>query len=218
MTGGASPRIHGYGNGEAMLGFGPAAGPQLLILQPLFEEMNRTRALVVAVCRGLAARGIGCWLPDLPGTGESPQALDTLSWQHWRDAVIVAAAATGVTITGSVAFRGGALLDEVVDAPHWRLAPAAGRSLLSDLRRSALASGSDPAAPAGYIVSDALTGPLATAEIASNASTRTVRLASDERAADLRVEGIPVWRRPEPQQDAPLAAALVDDIARWTRT
>ncbi len=43
MSAGASPRILTYGDGEAMLGFGPANGPQLLVLQPLFEEMNRTR-------------------------------------------------------------------------------------------------------------------------------------------------------------------------------
>ena len=145
MSVGASPRILSYGDGEAMLGFGPAEGPQLLILQPLFEEMNRTRALIVAIARGLAARGIGCRLPDLPGTGESTQALDTLGWLDWRDAVTAAAA--GAAISGTLSFRGGALLDDAIDAPHWRLAPTSGRSLLSDLRRSALASGSDPATP-----------------------------------------------------------------------
>ena len=218
MTAGASPRVHNYGDGETMLGFGPGTGPQLLIVQALFEEMNRTRALVVAMCRGLAARGIGCWLPDLPGTGESLRGLDTLGWQDWRDAIPAAVAATGVAITGSVSFRGGALLDDLVDAPHWRLAPTGGRSLLSDLRRSALASGSDPATPAGYVLSGDLTGPLGTAEVASDDRTRTLRLVSDERAADLRVEGIPVWRRPEPQQDERLAATLVDDIAAWVTT
>jgi pimeloyl-ACP methyl ester carboxylesterase len=214
---GAGPRIHGYGDGEAMLGFGPADGPQLLVLQPLFEEMNRTRALIGAICRGLAERGIGCWLPDLPGTGESPRALDTLSWRNWRDAVPVIVAATGVRISGSVAFRGGALLDDGVEGGHWRLAPTMGRSLLSDLRRSALASGSDPATPAGYTISPDLAGPLAAADVAQDDRTRTVRLVSDDRPANLHVEGIPVWRRPEPQQDNPLAALLVDDIALWAK-
>jgi len=215
MTAGASPRIHPYGDGETMLGFGPSTGPQLLVLQPLFEEMNRTRALIVAICRGLSMRGIGCWLPDLPGTGESIRPLDGLGWRDWRDAVIVAAAAAGVPIGGTVSFRGGALLDDTIDAPRWRLAPTGGRSLLSDLRRSALATGSDPTAPAGYVLSAALTGPLGLAEVAADRA-RTLRLASDERAADLRVEGIPVWRRPEPQQDARLATSLIDDIAAWS--
>jgi hypothetical protein len=215
---GAGPRIFGYGDGEAMLGFGPADGPQLLILQPLFEELNRTRALVVAVCRGLAARGIGCWLPDLPGTGESPRALDGLGWQDWRDAIPAAIIATGVPITGSLAFRGGALLDDAVTGRRWRLAPTSGRSLLSDLRRSALASGSDPATPAGYTLSPDLAGPLSHADVGADDRWRTVRLVSDDRPADHRVDGIPVWRRPEPQPDDALAALLVDDIATWART
>jgi len=214
MTRGA-PRVHSYGDGEAMLGFGPASGPQLLILQPLFEEMNRSRALIAALCRGLADRGIGCWLPDLPGTGESPRALDTLTWSDWREAVPMVVAATGVPVLGSVALRGGALLDGVVVGRHWRLAPTSGRSLLSDLRRSALASGSDPATPAGYTLSPGLAGPLAAADAAPDA--RTVRLVSDDRPANLRVEGIPVWRRPEPQADAALAELLADDIAAWAK-
>ncbi len=218
MTALAGPRIHPYGDGEAMLGFGPTDAPQLLVLQPLFEEMNRTRALIVAVCRGLATRGIGSWLPDLPGTGESPQALDRLRWQDWRDAVPAAVAAAGVSILGSVAFRGGALLDDRVAGRHWRLAPTSGRSLLSDLRRSALASGSDPATPAGYVLAPELAEPLAAADVAADDIVRTVRLVSDDRPADLRVDGIPVWRRPEPQPDDALAASLVDDIAVWAAT
>ena len=216
MSVGASPRILSYGDGEAMLGFGPAEGPQLLILQPLFEEMNRTRALIVAIARGLAARGIGCRLPDLPGTGESTQALDTLGWLDWRDAVTAAAA--GAAISGTLSFRGGALLDDAIDAPHWRLAPTSGRSLLSDLRRSALASGSDPATPAGYILAPDLSAPLAIRDVGADDRTRTVRLVSDDRPADLRVEGIPVWRRPEPQRDDALAGLLIDDIASWAMT
>ena len=215
MTAGAGPRIHSYGKNEAMLAFGPATGPQLLIIQPLFEEMNRTRALIAALCRGLAARGIGCWLPDLPGTGESPQALAGLAWQDWCDAVPAAIEATGVAIAGSVAIRGGALLDGGVAGRHWRLAPTAGRSLLSDLRRSALASGSDPATPAGYVLAPELTAPLGIADVGADDRTRTLRLVSDDRPADRHVEGIPVWRRPEPQPDAALAALLVDDIASW---
>ena len=218
MTAEAAPRICTYGNGEAMLAFGPASGPHLLVLQPFFEEMNRTRSLVVAVCRGLAARGIGCWLPDLPGTGESPQALDGLGWADWRAAVPQALAATGVMIAGSIAFRGGALIDSAVPGRHWRLAPTAGRSLLSDLRRSALASGSNPATPAGYILSSTLAEPLAAADLSTDDANRTIRLVGDEHPADRRVEGIPVWRRPEPQRDERLAALLADDIAAWIGT
>jgi len=211
-----APRILHYGDGEAMLAFGPMNGPQLLVLQPLFEEMNRTRALIAAVCRGLAERDIGCWLFDLPGTGESPQPLDRLTWQDWRAAVSAAIAATGVAIHGSLAFRGGALLDDAVAGRRWRLAPTSGRSLLSDLRRSALASGSDPATPAGYRLPIDLAGPMADSDVVAGDGIRTVRLVSDDRPADVRVEGIPVWRRPEPQRDDALARLLIDDIAAWT--
>jgi hypothetical protein len=213
-----APRIQHYGDGETMLAFGPASGPQLLVLQPLFEEMNRTRALIVSVCRSLADRGFGCWMPDLPGTGESLRGLATLTWQDWHGAVPQAAAATGMSIAGTIAFRGGALLDDGVAARRWHLAPTSGRSLLSDLRRSALASGSDPKTPAGYVLSPDLAELLAAADVTADASARTVRLVSDDRPADLRVEGVPVWRRPEPQQDLALAARLAQDIAVWATT
>ncbi len=49
--------------------------PAILFVPPLFEEMNRTRALIVAVMRRLAKRGHGCWLLDLGGTGESERDL-----------------------------------------------------------------------------------------------------------------------------------------------
>ncbi len=210
-----APRVHLYGAGEAMLAFGPQTGPQLLVLQPLFEEMNRARALIVAICRALGERGIGCWLPDLPGTGESLTALDTTSWQDWCDAVPLAVAAIGGGFTGSVGFRGGVLLDHAVPGRRWRFAPTACRSLLSDLRRSALASGSDPATPAGYHLAPGLTGPLSTADVGADDNARTIRLVSDDRPADRHIEGVPVWRRPEPEQNLALARLLSDDIAIW---
>lgn len=209
---GAPFRALTYGEGDYLLAFGPEDGPQLLILQPLFEEMNRSRALVSALCRGLAARGIGTLLPDLPGTGESLRALDELGWADW----IAAIAALPLT-TGTVSLRGGALLDGLREGPRWRFAPTSGRSLLSDLRRSALAGDGDPLAPAGYRLSRHLSEPLQGAEPAPDEGARTVRLVSDEQAADRHVEGIPVWRRPEPESDEALAALLVDDIAGWAR-
>ena len=63
------------GGPEWMMRIGAAEAPPILFVAPLFEEMNRTRALIVATMRRLAERGFGCWLPDLPGTGESERAL-----------------------------------------------------------------------------------------------------------------------------------------------
>lgn len=215
MTGGRDPRVHLYGDGEFMLGFGLQTGLQLLVLQPLFEEMNRCRAFIVSICRALAERGIGCWLPDLPGTGESLRALEAVDWKDWRAAVRDAAALVQSdcgTAPATIAFRGGALLDDLCDT-RWRLAPTSGRSLLSDLRRSALVSGEDSTAPAGYRLSNALSQALEAVDVAGPA--RTVRLTSDDRAADLRVPGSPLWRRPEPAGDIALARALSSDIQAW---
>jgi hypothetical protein len=215
------PRVYRYADGEFMLAYGPKSGPQLVILQPLFEEMNRFRVLVSGLCRALAAKGVGCWLPDLPGTGESLRALETVTWAHWIEAV-EAASALIIAETGraplSLALRGGGLVEAGTFTRRWRLSPTTGRSLLSDLRRSALASGSDPATPAGYRLSSDLSTQLATAELAVGAGIRTVRLLSDNRAADHRIPGAPIWRRPEPVSDSALLDAIVDDVVGWTRS
>ena len=212
------PHVHQYSDGEFMLAYGPKNGPQIFVLQPLFEEMNRCRALVSGLCRALAAKGIGCWLPDLPGTGESLSALEAVTWAQWIEAVEAAttliAAETGEA-PWSVALRGGALVEAGKLTRRWRLSPTTGRSLLSDLRRSALASGSDPATPAGYRLGDDLSAKLATVEPVAGAHIRTVRLLSDDREADHRIAGAPIWRRPEPVSDPTLLNAVVEDIAGW---
>ncbi len=205
------PRVSSLPGGEPILHYGGAAGPQLLVLQPLFEEMNRCRALVAALCRGVAARGIGCWLPDLPGCGESERTLEGVGWRAWTgavdDALALIARDAGSPALGTVAIRGGALLD--TGSPRrWRLSPVAGASLVTDLRRSGLlASGA-------YALGEALSAPLSAADPIGAA--RVVRLVGDERPCDLRVEGPMVWRRPEPLAAPDLAAALVEDIAAWS--
>lgn len=184
------------------------SGRALLFLPPLFEEMNRTRALLATVMRALAARGFECWLPDLPGTGESDQALETISWQDWRDAAGAAFEASGAA--ASVALRGGALLDDQSPA-RWRLAPATGASLARDLARAGLMTEGG----GGYAPSPALVEPLASAEPAAGGRIRTVRLATDRAEADLKLEGPPLWRRAEPQNSPELAEAIACDISQW---
>jgi pimeloyl-ACP methyl ester carboxylesterase len=206
----APPRVLSLPGGEPILHYGAAAGRQLLVLQPLFEEMNRCRALVAALCRDLAARGIGCWLPDLPGCGESERALEEIGWADWTGAVDHALALIaregGGTAFGTVALRGGALLDASTER-RWRLSPVAGASLVTDLRRSGLlASGA-------YALGEALSGPLASAE--PDGAARVVRLTGDERPCDRSVDGPVLWRRPEPLAAPELAAALAEDIAAW---
>jgi len=185
-------------------------GPALLFLPPLFEEMNRTRALLAATMRALAAEGFGCWLPDLPGTGESERPLDGVSWQEWREAAAAACEASGAV--ASVALRGGALLDEA--APwRWRFAPATGASLARDLGRAGLMTEGG----GGYAPSEALLAALAAAEPAGGNEVRTLRLATDRAEADLKLEGPPLWRRAEPQTSPELARAMALDIVQWVR-
>ena len=213
---------------------GPEDGIPLLFVPPLFEEMNRTRALLAAVMRTLGAQGFCCTLPDLPGSGESERLLEACGWEDWRAAV---RAADRPALVAS--FRGGALLDAVEAAAWWRFAPVSGLSLLRDLERAASqhrpsraksrGAHDDPVpAPvdlarggrewlAGYPVAHALIDQLRQAEPAEVAPCRTVRLASDPRPANARLDGPALWRRSEPSTASELAGAIASDISGWAR-
>jgi alpha-beta hydrolase superfamily lysophospholipase len=215
----AYDRYTAGGFDEPMMRIGPADAPPILFVPPLLEEMNRTRALLAATMRALAARGFGCWLPDLPGTGESERSLHDVTWHDWRDAVREAgnhAAAAGGRPPIVAAIRGGALIDDSAEAQcRWRLAPVAGSSLARDLERTGLAGGADWA---GYDPSPALRAELQAAVPEPAARLRTVRLASDRADADARIAGPALWRRSEPGSSAELAEAAATDIAAWVTT
>ena len=194
------------GGREAMLRFGPDHGPVVVAAMPLLEEWNRTRAFVVTLLRALADRGVASVLPDLPGHGESLSSLRALG--ELRAAI--AAAASTDRPTFAVGIRSGALLDAGTDhVARWHLSPATGADVLHDLRRVQLAGGLASPPPEAFTASLASAAPLPGA--------RTVRLASDPRAADCHVEGPPLWRRAEPGNDPLLAATLANDIAAWIR-
>jgi hypothetical protein len=78
----------------------------VLIVPPLFDEMNRARAMLVAVMRDLAVAGIATILPDLPGCGESVQDFAAQSLNAWRAAMAAAARHFGASHV--LALRGGA--------------------------------------------------------------------------------------------------------------
>src|SRR5687768_16236691 len=114
------------------MGIGTPHAPPILFLPPLFEELNRTRQLIAGVMRRVAARGSGCSLPDLPGTGESKRPLKAISWEMWRNAVKAAAEqlGRGERLVAVASIRGGCLLDDAVPAAcAWRFAPVSGASL-----------------------------------------------------------------------------------------
>lgn len=194
---------------------GDEAAPALLFLPPLFEELNRTRAFLAATMRRLAGMGFGCWLPDLPGTGESERSLETVSWDEWRAAAAAAAEAVG-EMAAVIGIRGGALLDDAAEAPcTWRFAPAPGASFARDLARAGLMT---EGGGGGYAPSPALLAGLAAAEPAPAGRLRTARLSTDRAEADLKLEGPPLWRRAEPQTSSELSDAIASDLTQWLRT
>ena len=205
------------GGPEWMMRIGAAEAPSILFVAPLFEEMNRTRALIAAAMRWLAKRGHGCWLIDLSGTGESERALGEVGWDDWRHDVMSAAAYIAEKARKPLiaSLRGGALVDDQAEARGWwRLAPIDGAAVTRDMVRSGLAGGVEWA---GYTPGDAFKAALEAASPGPVKTLRTVRLASDAQAADAKLEGPALWRRSEPGTSAALADAIAADLHRWSR-
>lgn len=215
MTGLAYEQYQSDSRREWMMRIGASDAPPILFVPPLFEEMNRTRALVAAAMRLLASLGHGCWLPDLAGTGESERPLGDVRWDDWRHDVAAAAAhveraAGKPPLVASV--RGGCLIDDAAAGiGWWRLAPVAGASLVRDMVRAGLAG----VEWAGYAPSAELRGRLQDAASVDQEPLRIVRLKSDSGAADAKVAGPALWRRSEPGRSAELAEEAAADIHRW---
>ena len=244
MGGHQALRIDHYdwsGGREAMLRFGPATGPVVVVALPLFEEANRTRAFAVTICRALAKRGVASVLPDLPGQGESETPLESLSildLQTAYDALITVPDSEGRRSYG-VGIRSGALLDALgLLYGRWHLAPQDGSDLLRDLTRvkqmeigQSRILGEDwfldgsvpdeapdpPVRIAGNFISTSALIDLTVKKPFDEAGIprRVVRLDTDPKPADRHVPGTPLWRRAEPDNDSTLAALLADDIADW---
>jgi pimeloyl-ACP methyl ester carboxylesterase len=206
-----------------MMRIGAADASPILFLPPLFEELNRTRALIAAVMRRLAEAGFGCWLPDLPGSGESLLPLEYCTWQDWHAAARAAAEHVDRTtgrLPALASLRGGSLIDEGVPACcFWRFAPVEGASLARDLERSSLVAAGEQVGGmldlAGYCMTEEMLDSLRQAVPRPLMPLRTLRLASDRADADAKVEGPALWRRSEPATSADLADALADDLCAW---
>ncbi len=214
------------GGREAMMRFGPSAGPVVILALPPFEEANRTRTFAATLLRLLKERGIGGAIPDLPGTGESLVATGDATLAAWRAAYAAAAAHLGRP--HSLAVRGGVLLDTDADvAGRWHFAPQNGDMLVRELLRTRamsdegkleidLADAGDDG-PAVALAGNLIARPTLRALNAAKRieAARTVRLATEAAAADLKVEAVPLWRRAEPDNDEALASRLADDVAGW---
>ena len=177
------------GRQEWAMRIGASDAPPILFVPPLFEEMNRTRALIAGVMRLLAARDLGCWLPDRKGTGESIENLSDVHWDDWRHDVMSAAdhverAAGRAPLIASL--RGGCLIDDAsAGIGWWPLAPVAGPSLARDMLRPGLAG----VEWAGYPPSADLRGRLEAAAPVEPAPLLGPRLASAAGPADAALTG-----------------------------
>lgn len=216
---------HFAGHDEHVLCFGAETSRRILIIPPLFDEMNRCCRMLVQAMRVLAEQNVESLMLGLPGCNESLAALDKQSLSTWREAVALAAKNLGATHIASL--RGGALIDDAAsDLPHWRLAPARGASLLKIMIRTRIAGDKEagkttseaqllaeaqsaPVELAGNRLGPDMVADLADAEPAK-VEPLTLRLLGQD------ITGSPLWLRAEPQEDPAMSAAIAADLDQWS--
>jgi hypothetical protein len=118
---------------EYALAFDRSRATRLLVVPALFDEANRMRRFTVEVMRRLDGAGIDSFLPDLPGTNESLQPLETQEPQDWCDAATAAARLFGATHV--LAIRGGCLITPT-SLPALHYAPVKAANLLRQMLRA----------------------------------------------------------------------------------
>ena len=214
---------------------GASCEVQLLLIPPLFDEMNRMRQVLVDVMRRLEKWGIGSVFPDLPGTNESLVPSDQASLSIWQEALVDCLETFGNF--GYVAgVRGGCLIDGIgPDLPHWRLTPVDGQRLLRTMMRTRVASdkeagvtttisdltkraGHETLNLAGNAINPGMFAELQAATPDTLRNMRQIRLKSDPKAANRKIDGSALWLRAEPASDPALAEAISQDISEWIRS
>lgn len=203
---------------ELAVSFDRARRHRLLIVPPLFEEMNRTRRFLVDTMRRLDMAAVDTFLPDLPGCNESLQSLEAQSLYSWRKAM--AQAALHFRATHVLAVRGGALVFPNA-LPGWVLEPLKGATLLRQMLRARTIAAREAGreenlaelAEIGRAEGLDLIGyALGAAMIAGLESA----LPLDEGQREIRqsdLGGSALWLRSEPAEDAAQADALAALIA-----
>ena len=191
---------------------------RLLIVPPLFEDMNRTRRMLIETQRRLDALGVDSMLPDLPGCNESLQSFSAQSLGSWRAAM--EAASRHFAATHVLAVRGGALMFPT-RLPGWVLEPVKGATVLRQLLRARVLSAKEAGREensadlleegrniglelAGYRLSAALVAGLDSA-VPEDEGQRVVRQAE--------LGGSALWLRSEPGEDPAQSTALAQIIA-----
>ena len=205
--------------GAVEYAFGHSTGRTacVLIVPALFEEMNRTRRMLVETMRALHAHAIDVILPDLPGCNESLADFSAQSLDSWRGAMADAALHFGATHV--LAVRGGAL----VAPPHlpgWALEPAKGAGLLRQLLRARTIAArevgreerTEDLLAAGRVSGLDLAGYRCGAALIAGLETAlpTPHLAP---IALSEIGGAALWLRSEPGEDAAQSAALAAKLA-----
>ncbi len=220
---------------EYCLRAGIQSSDQILLIPPLFDEMNRMRRMIVDMMRILAEHDVGTILPDLPGTNESLFPQHEASLEVWRDALKTCFEAhQGCSYVAS--FRGGCLIDGILNnLPTWRLTPVKGKSLLRTMMRTRIASDKEAGSIvtmsdltkkvkneaielAGNIISPAMFEQLNEADITNPNTLRTMRLESDSQPAEGKLAGSPLWLRAEPDADPILSQSIADDLEEWVKS
>ncbi|MBC2666338.1 hypothetical protein H7F51_12485 [Novosphingobium flavum] len=116
---------------EAAIVFDRGRALRMLVVPALFDEANRLRRQTMELMRRLDRLGIDCFLPDLPGTGESLRPGESISLDDWRAAM--ASAAEHFRANHALALRGGALVRPNLPGPDH--APVKGATILRQLLR-----------------------------------------------------------------------------------
>lgn len=199
---------------EQCLRFLPESAIQVYFIEPFFEERNFLRRTVVEIARGLARQGIGSFIPDLPGTGESRAALKEIRLSDWRDTVFDSTQwirDSWGRLPHIASFRGATLIDDAaLGASWWRFAPATGTEILRPMRRAGLLTPGEDAVLAGYAIPPEM---LAEIERASPGA-----VAGPLHECKAQYQGAALWRRAEPGEDPDLVTAITDDLAQWVRS
>jgi len=206
---------------------------RVLLVPPLFDEMNRMRKMLVDVMRALEGLEVGSFLPDLPGTNESLIGLEQVTLSGWQAAI--QACAQQHEISHIASFRGGTLTVAAMDKDnHWIFSPVKGATLLRMMLRTRVAADREaglntslaelaaqaetrPLELAGNIIGSDLFAQLNAAEIPAMENQRIVRLESDNKPSDIQIPGSALWLRAEPDDDLAMSKTIANDIAAWIK-
>lgn len=216
---------------ELCLSIAAQSAHRVLLVPPLFDEMNRMRKMMVDVMRVLHTLEISSFLPDLPGTNESLVNLEHVPLSDWQKAI--QACAQQHQISHIASFRGGALaVAEMQTADHWIFSPVKGATILRTMMRTKVAADREAGLNtslaelaqqaktgvlelAGNIIGSDLLAQLDAAQIPEPKSQRIVRLESDNKPGDVQIPGSALWLRAEPDDDPAMSSAVAQDIATW---